>query len=67
MKWKLLDLDLIGGFLGRVLKRLNSLLGSLAKAIFAVELLKEYKDHIEISIEDLDAKKLDFTTLRPAD
>ena len=67
MKWNLLDLDVIAGFLGRVLKRLNSILGSLAKAIFAVEVLKEFKDHVEISIKDLEASSLDFTTLRPTD
>lgn len=67
MKWTLLDLDLNAGLLGRVLKRLNSILSSLAKAIFVVEVLKEFKDHVEISITDLDAAKVDFTTLRPTE
>ena len=65
MKKTLLDLDLKAGVLWRVLKRLNSLLGSLAKAIFGVEIIKEYKDHVEISIKDLDQQRLDFTTILP--
>ena len=67
MKKSLLDLDLKSGFLARVLKRLNSLLGSLAKAIFVVDVIKEYKDHVEISINDLDQQRLDFTSIVQSD
>jgi len=57
-KFALLSFDINGGAVLRVLKRLNSMLGSFAKVFDRLEIVKEYKEHVEITIESLkDAPK----------
>jgi len=68
MKWELLWADLKSGWLGRIFKRIDSLLKSLAAAIHLGELLKEYKEQVEISLQNLEAAKVsDVTSLVPLD
>jgi hypothetical protein len=52
-KWELLAADIRAGAVKRVLKRVNSMLGSLAKAFPALHAVKEFKDHIEATIEGM--------------
>ena len=52
-KWELLSMDISEGVVRRVLKRLNSMLSSLAKVFPALHAVKEFKDHVEATIEGL--------------
>jgi hypothetical protein len=53
MKWQLWFDDLLSGRLNNILRRLNSILKSLAKAIPLGECLAEYKEHVEMTLVDL--------------
>jgi uncharacterized protein (DUF2267 family) len=50
-KFALVTLDIREGAVRRVLKRLNSMLDSLADIFPALHAVKEYKDHIEATVE----------------
>jgi len=52
LKWKksFLDETIKSKAVGRFLKIANSILGSLSKAIPALEIVKEYKDHVEAAM-----------------
>jgi len=52
LRWKklLLDETLKQGVAGRFLKVANSILGSLSKAIPPLEIVKEYKEHVEAAM-----------------
>jgi hypothetical protein len=50
-KFALLTLDIREGAVRRVLKRLNSMLDSLADVFPALHAVKEYKDHVEATVE----------------
>lgn len=52
MKWQLWFEDLLSGRFDHILRRLNSILKSLATAIPLAECLGEYKEHIEMSLKD---------------
>ncbi len=52
-KFELLTFDIKENAVKRVLKRLNSLLGSLAKIFEPLHAVKEIKEHVEIYIEAL--------------
>jgi hypothetical protein len=52
-KWELLSFDIEEGAVKRVLKRLNSMLSSLSKVFPALHAVKEYKDHLEVTVEGL--------------
>jgi hypothetical protein len=53
MKWQLWFDDLLSGRLNNILRRLNSILKSLATAIPLGECLAEYKEHVEMTLVDL--------------
>jgi hypothetical protein len=53
MKWELLLDDINANAVGRIVKRIDSLLGSLSTVIRWAEIMKQYKEHVEISMEDL--------------
>jgi hypothetical protein len=53
MKWQLWFEDLLSGKFNNVLRRLNSILKSLATAIPLAECLGEYKEHVEMTLKDL--------------
>lgn len=52
-KFELLSFDIQEGAIKRILMRLNSMLGSLAKVFPALHAVKEFKDHVEATIEGL--------------
>jgi hypothetical protein len=52
-KWDLLSLDIEEGAVKRILKRLNSMLSSLSKVFPALHAVKEFKDHVEATVEGL--------------
>ena len=52
-KWELLSSDIQEGAVKRVLKRLNSMLSSLSKVFPKLHAVKEYKDHVEVTVEGL--------------
>jgi hypothetical protein len=54
MKWRLWWEDLHSGKFNRILRRMNSILKSLASAIHLAECLSEYKEHVEMTIDDLE-------------
>lgn len=62
-KFALLEIDIKAGALKRVLKRLNSMLSSLAKVFPALHAVKEFKDHVEATIDGVN-DALEFITLR---
>lgn len=53
MKWQLWYDDLLSGRFTNILRRLNSILKSLATAIPLGECLAEYKEHVELTLKDL--------------
>jgi hypothetical protein len=53
MKWQLLYQDLLTGKFSNILRRLDSILKSLASAIDLAECLAEYKEHVELTIDKL--------------
>lgn len=53
MKWQLWYDDLLSGRFSNILRRLNSILKSLATAIPLGECLAEYKEHVELTLKDL--------------
>jgi hypothetical protein len=65
MKWEVLLEDLTTNAVGRIVKRIDSLLGSLSTVIPGAELMKEYKEHVEISIEHLAASNADWIRVVP--
>ncbi len=52
-KWELLSFDIREGAVKRVLKRLNSMLGSLSKVFPTLHAVKEFKEHLEVTLEGL--------------
>ena len=46
-----------GGIVGAILRSINSLLGSLSSALPILEAVKEYKEQVEASIENLSARR----------
>lgn len=50
-KFDLLSVDISQGAVKRILKRLNSMLSSLAKVFRSLHAIKEFKDHVEATIE----------------
>jgi hypothetical protein len=52
-KWALLSFEIEEGAVKRVLKRLNSMLGSLSKVFPSLQAVKEFKDHVEVTVEAL--------------
>lgn len=52
-KFELLTFDIREGAVRRVLKRVNSMLSSLAKVFAALHVVKEFKDHVEATIDGL--------------
>jgi hypothetical protein len=52
-KWDLLSFEMQEGPVKRVLKRLNSMLSSLSMVFPALHAIKEFKDHVEVTIEAL--------------
>jgi hypothetical protein len=52
-KWELLSFDMREGAVKRILKRLNSMLSSLSTVFRALHAVKEFKDHLEVTIEAL--------------
>lgn len=53
MKWRLWFEDLLSGRFNNILRRLNSILKSIATAIPLGECLGEYKEHVEMTLKDL--------------
>jgi hypothetical protein len=53
MKWQLWFDDLLSGRFNNILRRLNSILKSIATAIPLGECLAEYKEHVEMTLVDL--------------
>jgi hypothetical protein len=53
MKWQLWYEDLLSGRFDNILRRLNSILKSLATAIQLGECLVEFKEHVEMTLKDL--------------
>ena len=62
-KYELLTFDIQEGAVKRVMKRLNSMLSSLAKVFPALHAVKEFKDHIEATVEGL-KQTPEFITLK---
>jgi hypothetical protein len=62
-KFDLLSFDVQEGAVGRVLKRLNSILGSLAEIFLGIDAVKEFKDHLEATIDGL-KNPSEFITLK---
>lgn len=58
-RWKLRVLKSVvrGGIVGAILKSINSLLGSLSSALPILEAVKEYKEQVEASVENLGARR----------
>ena len=54
MKWRLWFEDLLSGRFNNILRRLNSILKSIATAILLGECLAEYKEHVEMTLKDLE-------------
>jgi hypothetical protein len=52
-KWELLSFDVREGAVKRILKRLNSMLSSLSKVFPSLHAVKEFKDHLEVTLEAL--------------
>src|SRR6266852_3957368 len=52
-KWELLSFDIQEGAVKRILKRLNSMLSSFAKVYPSLHAVKEFKDHLEVTVEGL--------------
>ncbi len=52
-KWELLSFDIQEGAVKRILKRLNSMLSSLSKVFPSLHAVKEFKDHLEVTVEGL--------------
>lgn len=52
-KWELLSFDIREGAVRRILKRLNSMLSSLSKVFPSLHAVKEFKDHLEVTLEAL--------------
>jgi hypothetical protein len=52
-KWELLSFDIQEGAVKRILKRLNSMLSSFAKVYPSLHAVKEFKDHLEATLEGL--------------
>lgn len=52
-KWTLLSFDIKEGAVKRVLKRLNSMLSSFSKVFPTLHAVKEFKDHLEVTVEAL--------------
>jgi hypothetical protein len=52
MKWQLWFEDLLSGRFDNILRRLNSILKSIATAIPLGECLVEYKEHVEMTLKD---------------
>ena len=52
-KWDLLSFDIQEGAVKRILKRLNSMLSSLSKVFPSLHAVKEFKDHLEATLEGL--------------
>ena|SRR6267378_5499064 len=52
-KWELLSFDIREGAVKRLLKRLNSMLSSLSKVFPSLHAVKEFKDHLEVTLEAL--------------
>jgi hypothetical protein len=64
MKWRLWWEDLHSGFFQRIFRRLDSILKSLAAAVGLAEVLAEYKEHVEMTIDDLNGSTgFDATSL----
>ena len=63
-KWELLSSDIEDGVgaLMRILKRLNSMLSSLSNVFRSIDAVKEFKDHLEVTLEGLQNPP-DFITL----
>jgi hypothetical protein len=53
MKWQLFYEDLLDGSFNNILRRLNSILKSLATAVPLGECLAEYKEHVELTLVNL--------------
>ncbi|MFY9559881.1 MAG: hypothetical protein WAQ52_06585 [Terriglobales bacterium] len=62
-KFSLLALDIQEGAVKRVLKRLNSMFGSLAKVFPALHAVKELKDHAEATMDGM-KQPLEFISLK---
>jgi hypothetical protein len=54
MKWQLFWEDLLSGRFNLILRRMNSILKSLASVIALSECLAEYKEHVEMTIKGLE-------------
>jgi hypothetical protein len=54
MKWTLLGFDVKRGRVKRIIKRINSILGSLSSVFPVADVIKEFKDQTEASMGDLD-------------
>jgi hypothetical protein len=54
MKWQLFWEDLLSGQFSLILRRINSILKSLASVIGLSECLAEYKEHVEMTIKGLE-------------
>ena len=64
IKWELWWEDLLAGKFKLILRRLDSLLKSLASVIHLAEILEEYKQHVEMTMIGLENAKLgDCTNL----
>jgi hypothetical protein len=57
MKWQLFWEDLLSGRFNLILRRMNSILKSLASVIELSECLAEYKEHVEMTIAGLENMK----------
>src|SRR5450631_2221291 len=53
LKWQLWWDDLLSGNFSRILRRLDSILKSFASFIPYAECLAEFKEHVELSVENL--------------
>jgi hypothetical protein len=53
MKWQRWYDDLLSGRFNNILRRLDSILKSLATAVPLGECLAEYKEHVELTLKDL--------------
>lgn len=52
-KFELLTFDIREGVVKRILKRLNSMFSSLAKVFPSLHAVKEFKEHVEATVEGL--------------
>jgi hypothetical protein len=62
-KFSLLEFDLQAGAIKRALKRVNSMLGSMAKVFPSLHAVKELKDHAEATHEGM-KQPLEFISLK---